>query len=327
MRRMISVTKIVRILLALVLGGQLALADATVEKTGDVRVLSWNISSNAFVRQPEQFQARLRYARADVLLLDEVRPSATREELELVLAGLEPDNESEWRIDYGTSGGRQRGVIASRKPLEALPEFSTIIPYPDDARAYILEAMSAHERANTDLSMEHGIPVNGAVVLTGKRRLLVVVADLQCCGEDRASWQEYRRRVESREIRLAIRQVLERTEVDGIILAGDFNLVNSAFPISILAGPFPPPHAGLIPVEAYHLDESTAWTWDGRGTPFPSGTLDFQLYGPHSLQVRKAVIVDSDDLGVDEREQYGLESENASWLSRHRPLLVDYYWQ
>lgn len=324
---MISKVRIAGFLLVFALGCHFTLDNATATEPSGIRVLSWNISSNAFVRQPEQFQARLRHARPDVLLLDEVRPSATVEELALVLAGLDPDNESGWHIDYGTSGGRQRGVIASREPLEALSEFSAIIPYPEDAKAYILEAMSAGERANSELSMDHGIPVNGAIVLTGDRRLLVVVADLQCCGDDRASWQEYRRQVESREIRGVIRQVLERTEVDGVILAGDFNLVNSAFPLSILAGPYSPPHPGLIPVEIYHADGSTAWTWDGRGTPFPSGTLDFQLYGPHSLQVRKAVIVDTDDLGVDERERYGLESEKASRLSRHRPLLVSYYWQ
>jgi len=242
------------------------------------------------------------------------------------VADLRSGQDAAWNIDYGISGGRQRGVIASRAPLEPLAEFSTIIPYPEDAKAYILEAMSARERADSDLSMEYGIPVNGAVILTGKRRLLVVIADLQCCGDNRASWQEYRRRVEAKKIRHLIRKVLERTEVHGVILAGDFNLVNSPFPLALLAGPYPHPHPGLIPAEVYHLDGSTAWTWDGRGTPFPSGTLDYQLYGPHSLHVRNGIILDSEDLATQELERYSLEAEASRRLSHHRPLLVDYGW-
>jgi len=300
--------------------------DAPATGASGIRVLSWNISSNAFVRQPADFQALLRWADADVLLLDEVRPVADVEKLRKVLADVQSERGPGWNIDYGISGGRQRGVIASRAPLESLPEFSTIIPYPDEAKAYIFEAMSARERANSDLSMEHGIPVNGAVILAGKRRLLVVVADLQCCGEDRASWQEYRRRAESREIRRLITEVLQRTEVDAVILAGDFNLVNSPFPLALLAGPYPHPHRGLIPAEIYHADGATAWTWDGRGTPFPSGTLDYQLYGPNSLHVRKGTILDTEDLAVEDLERHGLEAEASRRLSSHRPLLVEYGW-
>lgn len=171
------------ILLALAVAWQLALVDAPATTDSGTRVLSWNIYSDAFVRHPEQFQALLRRADADILLLDEVRPVADAGKLAIVLADLEPGAESEWHIEYGQSGGRQRDVIASRAPIEALPEFSRIIPYPEVAKHHILQAMSEWERGNSDLSMENGIPVNGALVYTGGRRLLVVIADLQCCGD------------------------------------------------------------------------------------------------------------------------------------------------
>ena len=314
------------VLLACAVAFVLATIDAPATSNSGIRILSWNISSNAFIRSPEEFQALLRWAAADILLLDEVRPEADAGKLQDVLADLRSGQDAAWNIDYGISGGRQRGVIASRAPLEPLAEFSTIIPYPEDAKAYILEAMSARERADSDLSMEYGIPVNGAVILTGKRRLLVVIADLQCCGDNRASWQEYRRRVEAKKIRHLIRKVLERTEVHGVILAGDFNLVNSPFPLALLAGPYPHPHPGLIPAEVYHLDGSTAWTWDGRGTPFPSGTLDYQLYGPHSLHVRKGIVLDTEDLAPEDLDRHGLAAEASRRLSHHRPLLVEYGW-
>ena len=58
--------------------------------------------------------------------------------------------------------------------------------------------------------MNDGIPVNGAVILIGKQRLLVVITDLTCCGNGPQSWEELRRRVEASEIRRLLQQILER---------------------------------------------------------------------------------------------------------------------
>ncbi len=186
--------------------------------------------------------------------------------------------------------------------------------------------MSPEDRANPDWSMDGGIPVNGAVIQTGSRRLLAVVADLQCCGDSPEGWQEFRRRVEAREIRRLIRQVLEKKSVDGIVFAGDFNLVTSTFPMALLTGPYPSPHSGLIPAELYHSDGATTWTWDGRRTPFPSNTLDYQLYGPHGLEMRSGFILDTERIPLDTREQFGLEFNTSMQIGRHRPLVVEYSW-
>jgi hypothetical protein len=157
--------------------------------------------------------------------------------------------------------------------------------------------------------------------------LLVLITDLQCCGDGPESWQETRRRIEARIIRGLARQVLERTRVDGIVIAGDFNLVNGTFALSLLTGPYGAPDAGLIPAELYHPDGQTTWTWDGRGTPFPSNTLDFQLYGPNSLGLQAGLILDSENLQADELEALGLERNSLQRTGRHRPLLVEYEWK
>ena len=36
---------------------------------------------------------------------------------------------------------------------------------------------------------------------------------------------------------IGVMQILERTTVDGIVFAGDSNLVESTFPMALLAGP------------------------------------------------------------------------------------------
>jgi len=291
-----------------------------------IRVLSWNISRDAFVSEPRAFQSLLLWANPHVVLLDELDPSVDPESLVNALAAIRPDEDETWSVDVGASGGRQRGLIASRATLETLPEFSSIVPYPEADIRRVREGMSPEERANPNWSMTGGIPVNGAIVHIGSRRLLVVIADLQCCGDGPESWQEFRRRVEAREIRRLIGQVLQRSPVDGIIFAGDFNMVNSTFPMALLTGPYPSPHSGLIPAELYHSDGATTWTWDGRRTPFPSNTLDYQLYGPHGLEMRSGFILDTEGISAEMRKQLGLEINTSMRTGRHRPLLVEYTW-
>ncbi|MBT8078793.1 MAG: endonuclease/exonuclease/phosphatase family protein [Gammaproteobacteria bacterium] len=301
-------------------------ADQLVAADARIRVVSWNISDDAFVSEPQAFQSLLRWADPDVLLLDEVHPSTDPGQLVKLLVALRPGETATWHVDVGESGGRQRGVIASRAPLDPLPEFSSIVPYPAPDKRRILGAMSPSDRANPDWSMEGGIPVHGAVINAGTRRLLAVVTDLQCCGDGPESWQEFRRRVEAREIRRLIRLALEKNRVDGVVLAGDFNMVNSTFPMALLTGPYPMPHAALIPAELYHADGVTTWTWDGRRTPFPSNTLDYQLYGPQGLSRQSGFILDSEGISPDMREQLGLKTESMSRTGRHRPLVVEYEW-
>jgi endonuclease/exonuclease/phosphatase (EEP) superfamily protein YafD len=176
-------------------------------------------------------------------------------------------------------------------------------------------------------TLEDGIAVNGVIITDGDHRLLVVSMDLECCGNDPDSWEEDKRRVETREIRRLIGQVLKRTHVDGIIVAGDFNLVGTAIPLVNLSGPYNPPHAGLIASELYHQDGITMWTWDGRGTPFPSRAMDFVLYSPNSLELKEGYILDTEDFSPEELQYMGIQPESSSKMSEHLPLVAEFVWQ
>ncbi len=309
-----------------------ASTDRLPNRDANITVLSWNISGNAFATHPSDFQALLRYAEPDIVLLDEVDPTKTDvEQLHAALPSSMSGNvqeliNSEWHISFGESGGRQRGVIASRKPLEELQEFSGVVPYTDEARRMIVQQMPAEKRSQYSSYLDNGIAVNGAVILIGGRRLLVVITDLECCGDDPASWEELKRREEAKEIRRLIRQVIARTPVDAIVLAGDFNLVSTPVPLVLMTGPYDRPHSGLVAADLNHRDGLATWTWDGRGTPFPSRMLDYQLYSPNAIGVAQGVILDSEDLGPEELAAHDLESDMSIRLSNHRPLVVEYVW-
>lgn len=314
-------------ILVLAFASAFSVADEPLVANDRIRVLSWNISDDAFVSEQREFRSLLLWADPDIVLLDEVTPSASEEELMKSLDALRPSAIETWTVNFGVSGGRQRCIVASRAPQESLPEFSSIVSYPDADRRYLLEHMSNEDLAYSEYSLDGGIPVNGAIILAGGRRLLTVIADLQCCGNDQGSWQEFRRRAEAREIRRLIRQVLQRTSVDGILVAGDFNLVNGPMPLAVLSGPYSPTGAGLIAAEIYHPDSSTSWTWDGRRTPFPSATLDYQLYDPQGLTTRSGFILDTEGLPPETLRRHGLESGMSRRTGRHRPLVVEYGWK
>lgn len=297
-------------------------------RAGDgFRVLSWNVSDDAFVRAPAAFRAMLTRADADILLLDEVGPETTESQLSAVLTGRSGEASKAWHIAVGRSGGRQRGVIVSRHPFEAVPELSGSVPYPPRDRDRIHKRMVAADADRPGYSMDGGIPVNGAILRVGTRRLLVVILDLQCCGEDPAGWEEERRRVETGEIRTRIEQVLKRTKVHGVIVAGDFNLVSTPVPLVIISGPYPLPHAGLIAADVRQLDGVERWTWDGTGSPFPSRPMDFVLYSPNALRLRNGFILDSADLARAELDRLGLKADSARRLSQHRPVVTEFVWQ
>jgi hypothetical protein len=291
------------------------------------RILSWNISDDAFVAEQSDFQTLLRWGDPDVVLLDEVAPTADPSELIRALTGLRSGDDRSWNVDLGLSGGRQRCVIASRSDHEKLPEFSAIVPYPEEGRRRVLARVPSQMHSRVTQSLDNGIPVNGVMISLEMRRLLVLIVDLQCCGDGPESWEELRRRVEANEIRRLLGQIVNRRAVDGIVLAGDFNLVESTFPMTLLTGPYPEPHSGLIPAELYHPDGTTTWTWDGRGTEFPSDTLDYQFYGPRGLGVRSGFILDTEKLSQEVLEQYHLETGTVARTGAHRPLLVEYVWK
>ena len=136
-----------------------------------IRVVSWNISSDAFAAQPEGFRNLLMTVDPDLLLLDEVSATANASQLRAALVGPRPDQKENWHFNFGKSGGRQRVVIASRFPLETVSEFAAVVPYPEEERLEILGRMTARDRARKDWNMDHGIPVNAAVVKTGEVRL------------------------------------------------------------------------------------------------------------------------------------------------------------
>ena len=303
------------------------MAQTTGTNSERFRVLSWNVSEDAFVDTKTEFRALLEHNQPDILLLDEVHPTATEALLRESLPTPAADSDQDWFIDYGHSGGRQLGVIVSRYPLETVAEFDKKLNYPEPAHSYILESMTEKEHSYVNWSMDGGIAANAAIATLGNRRLLLVTLDVQCCGSDPTSWQEYKRRAVVTEIRDLIRQVLDRTKIDAVIVAGDFNLVATPLPLIIMSNTERPPFTSLTIAEVYQNDGKSTWTWDGRGTQWPSRAMDFQLYSGQSLHMQHGLLFNGELLSGDDLEKLNFRPETQKQLSDHLPLVVDYQWR
>jgi hypothetical protein len=290
------------------------------------RVLSWNVSQENFFRNAEEFRAFFRLCAPDILLLDEIPPGRTPAEVTSVLRAMINEADTAWNAVIGTAGGHQHGAIVSKYPLEAVAELDGM-QYPARAVAR-LKSMAPDSAWNERIksSLETGIPAMAAIVQMKTRAVLAVTVDLQCCNSTN-DWQEVRRQIEAQEIRSAIHRVLARRSVDAILLAGDLNLVSSATPLVMLTNPYPSPHFALVPVNAVQLDGTELWTWDGRGSPFPSRALDFSFYTPASLQPVRALVLSTEDFSRELLSSHRFEPGTSRKLSDHLPILVDYRWQ
>ena len=257
-------------------------------------MLSWNVSGDDFASHVPDYRKVLRLLDPDILLLDEIKGGTTADQINAVVRGLRGNTDTTWRMVIGAGGGRQRGVVLTRHPISPVPAFS-LLPYPAGSLAELRSLMDDATWSGLKRSFDAGIPAGAGIVELGGRRILAVAFDLQS-GASTPNWQEARRLIEIREIQKALQQALQTISVDAVVVAGDLNAVSSGMPLARLTNPYPEPHVAIVPVQAVHLNGSESWTWDGRGTPFPTEALDFSLYSPDSLTPVNALAFSTEDL-------------------------------
>lgn len=291
------------------------------------RVLVWNVANEGILERPDRFRRVLEAVDPDLMILDEVAGKAGREGVARFLATVKPSR-GQWHFTYGRAGGYQRTVIASRGPVEEFPELA-FIAFTDSTVTPWLPLVPEERRGRERDSLPNGIATGGALVTIAGKRLAAFGVDLQSAGNRRESWQEVRRQTEARAIRdHAMAALRAHAPIDGVIQAGDHNLVGTRDPLDTLAtigrafDGTPLSHA--LPLQ---LDSATAATWEGGKGQFPPGRLDWFNYTGRSLEVLRSFAFDVADLGETWRKAHGLDAEDSMKSSDHRPLVVDVRWR
>ncbi|MBD8527790.1 endonuclease/exonuclease/phosphatase family protein [Pseudomarimonas arenosa] len=283
------------------------------------RVLSWNVSREQFFEHTELTRRVLQVSKADIALLDEMPGDLQDRRLR---QWLDADVSTRgWSFVIGRQGsGDQKAAVLSRWPLERVDEFDQI-RYPEGKMAEWVAAAGSARPLRVGPTGE--FPSVGALLNHQGRRVLLVSADFQCCGDTAWSWQEHRRQLEAWMLRNAVLAAWQRTQADAVVVGVDLNNVQGQQPYDLLTGRG---EQRLWAVGALHRNSRHDWTWDGRGTPFKSQRMDFLFYTSRLREVRSQIF-DSERFNQLEALEWGLNKQASRKMSQHRPVVADLAWQ
>ena len=287
------------------------------------RLLEWNVSDSAWLKQPDATHAILRHANPDIVVLVQVSPLIDPNGIRRLLRGLRGASDTLWFVEMGQALGIEHTVIASRDSVKALPEFAKVT----FAEAGAL-AQRAAVPANDSVTRSKGpvelVRTNGAMVRVRGQWVFVTGIHLMCCGLA-DTWREYRRQLGAIAIRDLIQAVIHRVKPVAAIVAGDLNLVSGRAALdTILRAGQAAPLGPLERAEALHFDGWTDWTWDGRTTPFNGGRLDNVLYSSGRLTPTMTRIWDTEYMPADTLAAHGLTAAMSRSINQHRPVVVDF---
>jgi hypothetical protein len=290
----------------------------------EFRMVSWNVGRETMFERPEAFGAALRALAPDLLVLDEVAGGHSAQEVEALLNRLVPGGQP-WRAAYGTSGGTQRGVIATRgaAPVVAAP-FAGILPYPDSVLALLPANAPAQARQAMERRRAEGVPALGAIVDVGGQPLLVVTMDLESGGTP-GSARDRLRRMEALAIREAVTAAMRAGGVDGLVMAGDLNLVGSPEPLELLTRELDVDGRWLWVAQPLRLDDVSSATWENPEEPFAPSRLDYVLYSQASVGWVGGFVFRSGDLSAQWQARHGVTDE-TSRVTDHLPVVTDMRW-
>lgn len=292
-----------------------------------LRVVTWNVSHRTIRQLTQQANTVLESLDPDLILLNEISETMSLEEVEAMISGLPwGDGHTGWNLVYGQGGGEERCVIASRYPLRPVDDLLDL-DYPlgllgslprDFRDPKTVEDMTA--------TIADKISTAGAIVEVGPFHILATSLSMQSKGFRTYGWEEFVRQVQAATIRSTVELVMARETPQGLIVAGDFNLVVTRVPLDMLRGARDFYPGDLAVATALQLDGRSNFTWSNPGSFFLPGRLDYLLYDDTTLQHLQSFAFDSADLSAGWLEHHGLTAQSVNEVSDHLPIVADFGW-
>jgi endonuclease/exonuclease/phosphatase family metal-dependent hydrolase len=280
-------------------------ADPLARADDGLRVVSWNGQYGALVSNPEPFLRCFSALRPDVILMQEMSNNTRPNVLaRLMNTHLPLEDGREWTALMGQGGGDLHCAVLTHLPTDAVKELR-IVPYPDRP--------------------EQSLRVAGVNVTWQNKRVLVCSVHLKCCGR-LGGREDAKRELEAATIHDLLKAVTKEYDVDGIVVAGDLNLVGGRHPLDRLAGKADVDGSPLAIAQPLQLDGTTNATWEDPSQPFVPGRLDYLLYSDASMSVMRQFVLDSRDLAPGWLQTLGIERTDTQDASDHLPLVVDLAW-
>lgn len=271
----------------------------------DLRVVSWNAFHGGIYARPEPFLRVLAALKPDVIFWQELPQQEPATKLAKLLNDADGAAEGRpWTVHIGEGGGDLRCAVASVFPCTMAAEL-TLVPFPGQADRTL--------RIAAALIDCHGQP------------LLAIATHLKCCG--RANGPEDRDRLlEVGVIHDSVQRLVARSDVRGLLVAGDFNLVGSRAPLEELLTGLDLDGSALRIADPVQIDGRTNATWADPRQPFSPGRLDYAVYSDSTMHLTQAFVLDTLDLSPRWLEHHGLNAGDTAAASDHFPIVLDFTW-
>lgn len=289
--------------------------------SGAIRVAQWNVASTALRSRGTGMARMLAAVEPDVILLDEVLGSTSRDSIAAFfdrgpLSGLGP-----WAFVLGETGGRQRALVAARGRTIRPTTSMTGLPYGEGSVSRVTAGDIDSEAVAT--LQAAGISAAAAWVDVGAAEALFVAVDLTAGGWA-GSAEDRIRTLEASTIRDHVaREIDGATGRSPVVIGGDMNMVGSRRPLFALVDALDGDGSDLVPADAQRLGERTYATWRNPRNPFYPGRLDFVLIPDALVSVVDAFVFTTEDLDEETLTELGLERGLAASLSDHLMVVTD----
>jgi hypothetical protein len=111
-----------------------------------------------------------------------------------------------------------------------------------------------------------------------------------------------------------------------VVVAGDYNLVGTSEPLSIIRQGTDVDGSALYVTDAPRLDGLSYATWMRPRNRFGPGRLDFHAYSDERLKPLRSFAFDAADVSPVQATLQGLTGRESVEASGHRPVVTDFAW-
>ena len=252
---------------------------------GDLRVVSWNVQFGNMLDDVDRSSRLLKSIQPDVLLLQELDGDDTPETLQVF---LRESLGGSWNVCMSTALGeerhqRLRSAIATTLPM------TQIHPAKKLPHKVVMANIQYKSKTYTFGSLH-----------------------FRCCGGP-DSEAELQRQKEAN----MLRDNIQALNTDGVIIAGDWNLVGTNAPLETVKA------NDLAIVQAYQPDGKLTATWSDASSSFTPGRLDWMLVSKNTVKVARSFVLETSDFDEETLKKYQVQRDDTETLSDHLPLVAD----
>lgn len=263
---------------------------------GAVRVANWNVSEGSF-RDPGYHAKLLAAVAPEIIVLDEVPGDVDSTALVSFFARTELARLGSWRFVLGQSGGRQRGVVATRGRAIRSDTSMRYMRYPDGSLDSLARSDSRIPTRAIDTERQANIASTGAWVDVDGVETLFVTVDLTSGGY-LGSPNDAFRLLQARTMRRYVLDAIgQRAPRAPVVIAGDYNSVASYESVRTLQQSLDTDGSELSMNRALRLDGRTASTWRNDSVAqFTPGRLDLALFSGRVFEQTGGFVFAAEDL-------------------------------